>query len=300
MKTDFPLLADLVKFIFERESVRIKKEAGEPWPWTRDPILRVYRFCNVRREDDKETRLIHQHWLTPNRGEGDLWFAMAVARLVNWWPTLDAIGWPLPWVVGPAADPTSGVSRFILACETIKKAGLKTFTGAYMVRADPHVSGSKATYIAMEVLSPLWLDRERVRPRPGDTLADFHARLMEYKDMGPFISGQVVADTKWGLNPLHTAKDRHTWATPGPGSQRGLNRVMAREHNAPWGRPGNWEEAFQKMRQQLQLAFMQHEGAPNLDAQNVQNCLCEFDKYQRAKLGQGRPKSLYTPIHLRK
>lgn len=298
MKTEFPLLPDLVKFILERESVRVKKERGDPWPWTTDPMLRVYRFCNVRREDDKETRLIHKHWLTPHRGEGDLWFAMAVARLINWWPTLDAIGWPLPW-----ADVNGrghGVERFIHACDAIKKAGGKVFTGAYMVRADPHVSGSKATYLAMEVLTPMWVDREHVRPRPGDTLAAFHARLMLYKDMGPFIAGQIVADTKWGLNPLHTAKDRHTWATPGPGSIRGLNRVMSKPHNNSWTKHNTWEEAFQRMRTQLALSLMQHEGAPNLDAQNMQNCLCEFDKHQRAKLGQGRPRALYSPDHLRK
>jgi hypothetical protein len=33
----------------------------------------------------------------------------------------------------------------------------------------------------------------------------------------------------------------------------------------------------------------------NLHAQDIQNCLCEFDKYMRVKLGQGTPKQLYVP-----
>jgi hypothetical protein len=32
-----------------------------------------------------------------------------------------------------------------------------------------------------------------------------------------------------------------------------------------------------------------------LHAQDLQNCLCEFDKYERARLGQGVPKQIYTP-----
>ena len=60
----------LVYFITEREAIRLKKEAGEPKPWTSDPILQQYRFCNVRRMDDKvskceeclEQRSQVRHW----------------------------------------------------------------------------------------------------------------------------------------------------------------------------------------------------------------------------------------------
>jgi hypothetical protein len=39
----------------ERESIRRKRLAGEPPPWTDDPILRTWRFTNVHRENDKTT-----------------------------------------------------------------------------------------------------------------------------------------------------------------------------------------------------------------------------------------------------
>jgi hypothetical protein len=31
----------------------------------------------------------------------------------------------------------------------------------------------------------------------------------------------------------------------------------------------------------------------NFHLQDVQNCLCEFDKYERVKYGQGKPRSSY-------
>ena len=39
-------------YINEREKIRKAKESGQPFPWTDDPILRDYRFTNVRRTDD--------------------------------------------------------------------------------------------------------------------------------------------------------------------------------------------------------------------------------------------------------
>jgi hypothetical protein len=34
-------------------------------------------------------------------------------------------------------------------------------------------------------------------------------------------------------------------------------------------------------------------GRSDLCLQDIQNCLCEFDKYQRVKLNQGKPRSSY-------
>jgi hypothetical protein len=34
-------------------------------------------------------------------------------------------------------------------------------------------------------------------------------------------------------------------------------------------------------------------GIPPIHAQDLQNCLCEFDKYERVRLGEGRPRSKY-------
>lgn len=283
-------LKEFIKFVKERDTIRVRKERGDPWPWTKDPILKAYRFCNIRREDDKQTRLIHENWLRPHAHGQDLWFAMAVARLVNWWPSLNAVGWPLPW--------EEKVDKFVQELEARSISGVKVFTGAYMVRAGPHVSGLKSTYIALEVLTPMWEDREHIRPRKGDTLMEFHARLLNYKDMGPFIAGQIVADAKFGANSLATAKDRDTWATSGPGSLRGLARLEGLSilglHN--WTRHSNWWASFARFRDAYWMECAKRPSPPPwLDAQNLQNCLCEWDKYQRVKLGQGRPRAGYTP-----
>ena len=42
----------------KREAVRLKRESGEAYPWTDDPILKKGRFLNVFREDDKVSKSI--------------------------------------------------------------------------------------------------------------------------------------------------------------------------------------------------------------------------------------------------
>ncbi len=273
-----------VKFVYAREAVRRAKEAGKPWPWTDDPILQKYRFCNVRRNDDKETRLIHTHWLHPNAADPDLWFAMTVARVVNWWPSLLPVGYPVPW----------NPNAFSLILEGRKAMGEKVFTGAYMVSTNGTVIDSKISYVADYLLTPAWAARAKLRPTREDSLDSFHRRLMHCNGLGSFMAAQVVADVKYAAdNPLAKAEDWWTWAASGPGSRRGLNRVLGKPPSAPWTEAG-WRAAFEELRVAV-LPLLLKAKVGRLSGQDLQNCLCEYDKYERVRLGEGKPRSLYRP-----
>ena len=87
----------LMYWIEEREAIRVRRAAGEPGPWTTDRILQDWSFCNCRREHDRVTRWITVQWRQPHADDPDLWFAMTVARFVNWPDTLEALGYPVPW-----------------------------------------------------------------------------------------------------------------------------------------------------------------------------------------------------------
>jgi len=278
----------LFRFMQARHAVYETRKRGMPWPWTDDPILKAYRFCNVYRELDKQTVLIHDNWLKPNRDAPDLWFACVVARLINWWPSLEEIGAP------PGVSGKWHPKWFVDALDARRAAGDKVFTGAYMVRADAVIGGTKAAYLAEYVLTPMWKDREHIRPRKGDTLAAFHARLKLYRDMGDFMAGQVVADAKHFTFPLQMAADLDTWATPGPGSLRGLNRVRGRAPTSSWTQHNSWFREFNALYTIIEPE-VRRTRMPFLDGQNLQNCLCEFDKYERVRLGQGKPRSRYSP-----
>lgn len=276
---DFPGLDRFTKFVEERYSMWLKRSKGLPKPWTDDKILQNYRFCNVRREMDKVTIWIHENWLKPNKHDKDVWFAMCVARLINWPPTLYAIKYPVPYTSFYATSTA-------LTMLDMKSARKKIYTAAYMVRSEPM---PKTVYLCDRVFQPLWDNRNWLRPKRGEPLENFHKRLIECRGMGSFLAAQVVADVKWAL-PFIDAPDWQTFVASGPGSQRGLNRVMCAPAKQPW-QEQEWRKRLLELRE-LVNAKIQRSVGP-LDAQNVQNCLCEFDKYERARLGEGTPKQSF-------
>ena len=90
----------LLYWIHEREAARLRRAAGKSPPWTDDPILQEWSFCNVRREDDRVTRWIATNWRGPKCDDPDLWFAMVLARFVNLPETLAEIDYPVPFIGG--------------------------------------------------------------------------------------------------------------------------------------------------------------------------------------------------------
>jgi hypothetical protein len=187
-----------IYWISERENIRKRRAAGEPSPWTEDAILRDFRFCNVRREDDAVTRAIATLWRQPYSCDPNLWFAMVVARFINWPETLDELGYPSSW------DPV----HFKRALSSRMQRGSTVFGPAYVI---PN-GGSrkpKVDYLADNILNRLWRARDYMAPGPTETLASYCARLMDFGGIGGFMAAQVVADLKYvdplcvGLVPLN-------------------------------------------------------------------------------------------------
>lgn len=276
---------DLLRFIQARHAVYTRRAAGEPAPWTMDPILQAYRFCNVYRELDAVTVWIRDHWREPlaRRGDPDLWFWMLVARFVNWPPTLRLISF-LP-NQGRWAE-----LSFVDALDERAATGEKVWGGAYMVRCDAGFA-SKAEGLAKSTLTPAWRDRKNLRPRKGELLEEYAARLCALRNVQGFIAGQVIADAKYADPTLMQADDWFTYASSGPGSRRGLNRILGRALEATWDETA-WHMRLLALQREVNAQLPAR--FARLHAQDVQNCLCEFDKYERARLGEGRPKTRYN------
>jgi len=86
------------------------------------------------------------------------------------------------------------------------------------------------------------------------------------------------------------AKDKNTWCPAGPGARRGLNRI--------WNRPIHHaiteKLAFEEMAALFAVAPLHLPSfMPELELHDIQFQLCEFDKYERARRGEGKPKARY-------
>src|SRR3990167_1566094 len=186
-------LKELWYWIKERESIRIKKEGGEPPPWTKDKILQAWRYCNVRREDDKVTRWVDANIRQPFFAHPYLWLMLCIARQIKWPATLEELlvtngAWPSHPKFSPA------IMGRVLDAKMAR--GEKTWTGAYMIRAEsdksvPWFKETKQWYIARIVIGRLWRDRKKFDPFPT-TLQGVHERLLAYRGWGPFMAYQAV------------------------------------------------------------------------------------------------------------
>ena len=244
------MLAGLIEFIRKREEVRLNREAGKPKPWTDDPILQHYRFCNVRREDDKVSIWIQTNWLDKYRGHPSMSRAILLSRMINWPDTLEEIGFPFYW------------NKQVYAGKIRERMdrGDKTWTGAYMITAESN--GNPKELSVCETVDQLNFKL------PSTCLGTWKA-LQTLPRIGSFMAAQFVADAKH-TPLLDWSTDRNTFCAPGPGSQKGLNIILGTPHKE-WKQP-EFQEEVNKIRDQLPI---------DLDAHNVQNCLCEYSKYVR-------------------
>lgn len=260
-------------WIREREHIREDKESGVPRPWTKDPILNTYRFCNVRREDDRVTLWIRRNWSRPK--DRNLVLAMAIARLVNWPDTLEKLGYPEEW----------NPQHFINTINQRTLAGHKTWSSAYIVSTNGNAV-AKPVYVAQTVLNPI---AARCAGQGWPTpLAPMYHALRAVPGVGSFIAGQIIADLKNTIgSPWHDAADWFTFVVPGPGSRRGLARLIGKP--APYSLSDREFYKHFEVAEDLAMNVFQ-----DLCAQDIQNCLCEFDKYMRVRLGEGKPRQHYV------
>lgn len=272
---------DLFDFIKKRHDIYLAKEGRKPKPWTDDPILQQYKFCNVYRELDTQTIWLAKNWRDPNKDDEDLWFASLVFRFVNWHETAEELKYPVPW----------NKKRFVSVLQKRKDRNKKMYSGAYMISTHG-VRQEKHIYLANS-LSQIWKQRKHIRPREGEDLHEFHKRLMNCFDVGSFIAAQVVADIKYAPRYMR-ARDWYSFAASGPGSRRGLNRVCEEKVNEPW-KEDEWKANLDYLKVEIDELLEETE-MPVIHAQDLQNCLCEFDKYERVRLKEGTPKSRYKGV----
>lgn len=272
---------------------------------TADPVLQRYRFCNVYRELDRVTVWVRENIRQPYADHPNLWMMLAMARTINWPPTLqmlmdlakdDGAEWPLDERYDPEA-----VGR---AMDHAKQTGNKVYTGAYMIRAEsnpdkPWCSWTKQRYIACVVLGLPWAEMggwvrllEATVP-PARSLQSAWERIQSYTGWGPFMAYQWVVDMRW-TRYLDEARDIGSWAALGPGSRRGLNRLYGRPVGTVLRQPDGLTEMLE-LRAALCCPGVLASWVPLPELSDVQNCLCEWDKYERARLGEGRPRALYVP-----
>lgn len=280
----------LVAYMHERERIRIRKEAGQPFPWSQDIIFQSARFTNIRRSDDKTTRWLKNNWITPNKGRDPLaeFRNVAVFRWVGTIEFAQTYGWQPHW----------SKSRLIAVIEGMMAQKRRPFTSAYVI-SNFGLKGSKAAVVGnvidelnnkLEALI-VHVDEHQTWESADTFLRD---NVSGFGGTG-FMSKEVLTDAM-ETSFFGPVNDLFTWSPFGPGARRGLVRAFGQ----PLEKKINSDVAL-RLGRALYSALSHgvlNEDMPqpykDFTLHDLQFVMCEFDKYERIRLGQGRSKRGYS------
>lgn len=306
----------------ERYAVYLRRVAGEPAPWTQDPILQSHRFCNVYRELDRTTQWFRRHVRDSLRDKPEVLLATVVFRWFNRITTGEAIFCQTRLdTVPPGAtawDEFLGSGDVRVLGEAVRAhCGPKGpyVTGSYTINTRSAGLGLTKLEGVLKLIE-MWLDKHpewreyalQCHRNNGKNSLEAFCEWAAGPCLGPFMTYEVACDLRYTAL-LENAPDRLTWANLGPGAKRGLNRVYFRE-DYPVESPITEAQALKWMSELLQMSrdarFWPQGGKvdqqraknavewPRWEMREVEHTLCEFDKYERVRRGQGRPRGTFN------
>jgi alpha-glutamyl/putrescinyl thymine pyrophosphorylase clade 1 len=284
------------RFAASRQAIFERRWAGSPAPWTDDPILRRYKFCNTFRAADRVTQyllseVIYHPECKDLRPE-DVFCRVVLFRLFSkpeTWQALDTTGQRLT-----AASLDPDVQAAVLDRLKQRQA---IYTSAFILAPPSQNLGSKHLHhlrLVKRMFSPGGVGRVLARARSLHEVVD---ALLGWPTIGPFLAYQIAIDLNYSP---HLRFSENDFTLPGPGAERGLRKVFS----DPRGRSGeqlilDMVEDQDSQFNRLGLSFRGLFGRP-LHAIDCQGLFCEIDKYSRVafpelKSGRTRIKQSFRP-----
>lgn len=270
-----------IYWIRERHNIHLRRRKGLPKPWTDDRVLQTIFFTNPYRENDKTTVWFREH-VRDILPESKVLFATVAFRWFNLIRTGEIL---LNENLLTKWDEEKAVS--ILKKEMHKRP---VFTGAYMIKAGNGPPGCKVPNVCASITN-VWNDRKRLTDLclKEQTLRSLWKEMCLFKHLGGFMSYEIVCDLRY-TSLLRNATDVNTWTNPGPGALRGLLRLQG---GVPKNRQVRISDPLPKMIELLHYTRKKLVKMPHFELREIEHSLCEFDKYERARLKDGRMKRVY-------
>ena len=264
------------QFAARRQAAFERRAAGLPGPWSDDPILQTFKFCNAFRAADRVSQyLIKNVAYGGNPAPADRLFQIVLFRLFSrpetWEGVCLELGRP------PAIKDLPALNQ---ALEAVRAREGKLYTHAFILcAADAYGVGSKqSNHVAL--LSHMFVkDNLGTQLLEAASLAEIYRLLHRYPLIGDFMAYQIAIDLNYSDLINFSEND---FTQPGPGAKRGLAKVfLSLGDYSP-------AEAIMLMVEQQHSEFARFDldfnglfGRP-LHAIDAQGLFCEVDKYTRA------------------
>jgi hypothetical protein len=265
-------------FASERQHIFQKRFAGRPAPWTSDPILQEYKFCNVFRAADRVSQYMIRKVCYDKEqcSDEDRLFQIVAFRTFSkpeTWENVRAFLGRQPTLVDLASGQfTQGIEYAIKRQDTI-------YTGAFILCANNAYGQSKKYLNHIELFRHMFIaDGLGAKLLATHSLQEVFELLRSYPLMGNFMAYQTAIDLNYSTLINF---DEDDFTVPGPGALRGMQKVFETLGDYSPAETVQWmvnhqDEEFERLRLAPATLFSR-----KLHAIDCQGLFCETDKYCR-------------------
>ena len=264
-------------FACERQNIFYKKLNGEKAPWTNDPILNTYKFCNSYRVNDRVSQYLLKNVIYNGKSysKEDTIYRIILFKLFNLQSTWELLNKECGEII--LKNFNQELYSKVLTNAINNK--IKIYNDAYISCANKAFGYNHKHDNHLALLNKMFIeDRMQEKILKCKTMAEAFYIIKSYPLIGNFMAYQLVTDINYS-DSVNWQEDEFTVA--GPGSIRGIKKCFISKGNYSNEdiikyMCNHQDEEFRK----LNLNFKRLGNRP-LQLIDCQNIFCELDKYCR-------------------
>lgn len=264
-------------FAAERQAIFYKKQRGDSAPWTDDPILQTYKFCNCYRVNDRVSQYLLNHVIYNGKqySDRDMMFRILLFKLFNKESTWEL----LERTLGDITLDQFSIPTYSAILHQAMDQGIAIYNDAYISCANKAFGFDCKCDNHLALLYKMFVsDHLDQALSTVNTMEEGYHLLLQYPLIGKFMAYQLITDLNY--SPIfHFSESEFTVA--GPGAVRDIQKCfidrgsMTNEEIIQW-MCDHQEDCFEH----YGFSFKPLHGR-RLQYIDCQNLFCEVDKYCR-------------------
>lgn len=264
------------RFAAERQAIFFKRLNKSNPPWTKDVILKLFKFTNAYRATDRVSQyLIKDVIYKGDQTPEEVLFRILLFKIFNkieTWVTLVK-------EVGEIRFDSYDYKKYNTVLECIRQKGDAVYSGAYIMASGKTSFGLEFKHQNhLKLLEKMFADRIYSKIQALRSMSQLFDELAKYPTIGPFLSYQFATDINYSNLCQFSEME---FVKAGPGAKDGIKKCFIdlgdySEEDVIKMMAENQEKEFKR----LEIDFQTLWGRP-LQLIDCQNIFCEVDKYSR-------------------
>jgi hypothetical protein len=268
------------RFAALRQEVFFNKINNMPPPWTSDPIINTYKFCNAYRASDRVSQYLIKNVIydeNRSQNEEEVILRILLFKIFNKIETWEY----LENKIGDYITLSNfNLNTYSDLLQEAMNLGYVIYTSAYMSCASKEFGYDKKHQNHLALIDKMVVqDRVVNHIVKAKNFDEVFQIIQEYPLLGKFMAYQLATDINYSeiIN-----FDENSFSVAGPGAERGISKCFLETDGKTYTDIIYWmTENQEKEFERLGLNFQSLWGRP-LQAIDCQNLFCETDKYCRS------------------